>query len=294
MFIGSPDSATPGNYDEDLAAETIIAAIESGSTLIDTALIYGSTGSERIIGRVLASRPDLADRATVVTKVGSVPGERDYSYDAVMRHVEGSQERLRLDTFALLSIHDAMDYPMDQVMADNGALGALRKLQDEETVRYIGTGMNDPHTTEPYIETGEFDVCVVPNAWSLLNRLGAERILPAAEKHDVGILLAQPLERGLLAVGASSGIEFHRRSFSEACLAHVTEIEAICAHHSIPLLALALQYELLHPRVSAVIPGARTPEEAVQNARASEVEIPEALWEELLPILRHWELGVDR
>ena len=289
MFIGALASDQPGRLDEELAAETVVAAIEAGSTFVDTAPVYGGGASERAIGRALKERPDLAEKATIVTKVGARRGERNYTYDAVMRHVGGSQERLGLETFDLLSIHDAMGQPIEDVMAKDGALGALRKLQEEGIVRWIGSAMNDPYTNEPYIETGEFDVAVVPNAWSLLNRLAENRIFPAAEKHHVGLLMAQPFERGLLAIGAKPGASFHRRTFSDAVLTHVAEIETLCKKHGVPLAAVSLQYILRHPCVSAVIPGARIPEEATQNAEASEIEISEAFWDELLPTLRHWD-----
>ena len=294
MFIGAPVSDAPSELDEDLAADTVVAAIEAGSTFIDTAPVYGRFASERIIGRVLKERPDLAKKTTIVSKVGSKAGQKDYSYDAIMRDVEGSQERLGIERFDLMSIHDAMGHPIEQVLAKDGALGALRKLQDEGIVRYIGSAMNDPRTNEPYLETGAFDVAVVPNAWSLLNRIAEERIFPAAKKHEFGILLATPFERGLLAKGAKSGAYFHRRNFSDECLSHVAEIETLCEKYGVSLATVALQYVLRQPQVTAVIPGARTPEEAVQNAKASETEIPEAFWSELTPTLRHWEAGVHR
>ena len=294
MFIGAPESDAPSEIDEDLAADTVAAAIEAGSTFIDTAPVYGNFASERIIGRVLKERPDLAEKTTIVSKVGSKVGQKDYSYDAVMRDVEGSQERLGLECFDLMSIHDAMGHPIEQVLAKDGALGALRKLQDEGIVRYIGSAMNDPRTNEPYLETGAFDVAVVPNAWSLLNRIAEERIFPAAKKHEFGILLATPFERGLLAKGAKSEAYFHRRNFSNECLSHVAEIETLCEQYEVSLATIALQYVLRQPQVTAVIPGARTPEEAVQNAKASETEIPEAFWNELTPTLRHWEASVHR
>ena len=294
MFIGAAAPDSPGQMDEDRACETVVAAIEAGSTFVDTAPVYGGGLSERAIGRVLRERPDLAEKATIVTKVGARPGERNYSYDGVMRHVGASQERLGIETFDLLSIHDAMGEPMEDVLAKDGALGALRKLQDEGIVKYVGSAMNDLPTNEPYIETGEFDVAVVPNGLSVLNRSIEERVFPAAEKHGVGLLIAQPYERGLLAVGPDAGISFHRRNFSEECLAHVRDVQALCGRYELPLSAVSLRYILRHPLVSAVIPGARTPKEATENANASEIEIPEALWDELLPTLKHWELGVHR
>ena len=51
-------------------------------------------------------------------------------------------------------------------------LGRCEKLQDEGVVRFVGIAANDPDSNGPYIETGEFDAAVVPDAWSLLNRHG--------------------------------------------------------------------------------------------------------------------------
>ena len=40
------------------------------------------------------------------------------------------------------------------------------------------------------------------------------------------------------------------------------------------MVAAALQWCTRHPQVAATIPGARTPEEAVANAKAGAIEIP--------------------
>jgi|GEM_PF-4879228 len=71
MFVGASAPDKPGDQDEELAAQTVIAAIEAGSTFVDTAPVYGGGISERAIGRALRERPDLAETATIVTKVGA-------------------------------------------------------------------------------------------------------------------------------------------------------------------------------------------------------------------------------
>jgi D-threo-aldose 1-dehydrogenase len=127
----------------------------------------------------------------------------------------------------------------------------------------------------------------------MLNQLAARRVLPAAEKHDIGIVTATPLERGVLATGPSAGTNYLDRNFSPACLDHVTRIQNLCQDYQIPMVAAALQWCTRHPQVAATIPGARTPKEAVENVRAGEAEIPEAFWKDLEPFVRHWEAGVD-
>ena len=286
----------PGGMEDELAIQTIHTAIENGSTLVDTAPFYGQTRSEELIGNALKARPDLAEKCTVTTKVGQLPDPdgKDYSFNAILRHVEGSQERLGIERFEVLYIHDAMDVPFDQVLGKRGALGALRKLQNEGITRFVGTAANDPPANAPFIETGEFDAAVVPEAWSLINQLALERILPAAEKHDVGLVIATPVERGLLATGPIAGINYLARDFSQTCLDHVAKIQSLCNDHKVPMVAAALQWCTRHPQVATTIPGARTPEEAEANANAGNLEIPEAFWDDLEPLVVNFKAGVDR
>ncbi len=273
--------------------ETIWAAVEAGCRLIDSAAGYGRGGSERLIAEAFGERPKLAADVLVTTKVGHLPGH-DGTYDMAMRCVEGSMERLGVERLPLLYIHDPMDLPMDLVMSELGTLGALRALQKRGLLDFVGVAANDPVTNAMYIETGEFDAAVVPEAWSLINRLAEERIFPAAERHGTGLVIATPLELGLLAVGARETNTFPRRRFSPEVLAHVRQLETACERHGISLAAAALQYVVQHPAVSAVIAGARNPQEARANAAAMQEPIPAAFWDEVRPTLRHWEAGEHR
>ncbi len=293
-YIGLPGPGEPGDEAEvQRGKETIWAAIEAGCRLIDSAAGYGRGGSERLIAEAFRERPDLAGDVLVTTKVGHLPGH-DGTYDMAMRCVEGSMARLGVERFPLLYIHDPMDMPMGLVMSERGTLGALRTLQKRGVVDYVGVAANDPVINAAYIETGEFDAAVVPEAWSLINRLAEERIFPAAERHGTGLVIATPLELGLLVVGVREPSTFPRRRFSPEVLAHVRQLETVCERHGVSLAAAALQYVVRHPAVAAVIAGARNPQEARANAAAMQEAVPAVFWDELEPLLRHWEAGEHR
>jgi D-threo-aldose 1-dehydrogenase len=212
----------------------------------------------------------------------------------VVRQISESLERLGLDHLEIVYIHDAMGYPMDEVMGKNGALGALRHLQKSGVVSYIGTASNDPATNIPYIETGEFDAAVIADSYSLLNQMAEDRLFPAAEKHHVGLVVATPLERGLLAAGPVDGLNYHDRNFSPAVMEHAGKIRQLCQDYRIPMVAASLQWVTRHPLVATTIPGARVPQEAVENLQAAEVEIPQAFWDDLEPLVQSWNLGIPR
>lgn len=282
------------DFNEDRGLQTVWAALEAGIRLIDTAPLYQGTRSERMVGRALRERPDLASGVVVETKCCRLQEGSDYSYDAAMRSVEGSLERLQAPRLELLYVHDPPKAALEQVMGPGGAVQALRKLQAEGVVGHIGVASNYPDDNAPYVETGEFEMAVVPDAFSLLNQVALERILPAAERLGMGVVVATPLEKGLLAVGArgaqTPGVVPQTRHFSPEVLARVEQMEQVCARNGVSLLAAALQYVTRHPVVASTIPGARTPAEVLANARAASETIPETVWQELQPLIQTWDI----
>ena len=182
---------------------------------------------------------------------------------------------------------------MEKVLADDGALGALRHLQKQGVLRHIGTAANDPPTNLSYIRTGEFDAAVIADSWSLINRIAEREIFAAAAKHDVGLVAATPLERGLLVTGPRAEAKYLNRIFSEACLDHVSVIQALCARFEVPMLAVALQWCTRHPQVASTIPGARLSEEAASSLAAAQMEIPAQLWTELEPLVVHFDTAIS-
>ena len=85
----------------------------------------------------------------------------------------------------------------------------------------------------------------------------------------------------LLATGAVQGARYAYSPATPEMLAKVARIEAVCAHHGVPIAAAALQFPLGHPLVASVIPGGLSPEHVRQNVAAFRHVIPSALWTEL-------------
>jgi D-threo-aldose 1-dehydrogenase len=283
------------DVDEDLGLQTIWAGLEAGISLIDTAPLYIATRSEQIVGRALRERPDLAAGVVLETKCCRHAEGTDYSYDAAMRSVDGSLERLGRSRLELLYIHDPPAGAFDQVMGSGGALQALRALQTQGVVAHVGIASNYPEDNAPYVESGEFEMAAVPDAYSLLNQVALERIFPAAQRFDMGVVVATPYEKGLLAVGTGGVRERPEllpatRRFSGRVLERVGEIEALCAEYRVSLAAVALQFVVRSPVVTTCIPGPRTPAEARANADAARARIPDALWQQLEPLVESWDI----
>jgi D-threo-aldose 1-dehydrogenase len=294
--LDQADNLSAGQFrvDPELGIAAVQAAVRAGITLIDTAPFYGS---EPIIGAALEGIPDLAPKVAVMTKAGRQGvGQFDFSRDAVRADVFRSLGKLGLDHLDVVSIHDAVHAPVTEMMGPGMAFQALRELRDEKVITGIGTACYDPRLNAEYIETGAFDVAIVSASWSMINQTMAQRILPAAVKHNTGLAIAEPLERGLLAVGPIPGRKYADRNFSQAVLDHVGKIQALCTEFGLPLLDVGLQWLTRHPQVSTAIPGAATPAEAEANAAAGSRDIPEEFWAALEPLIVPWthaDLGIE-
>jgi D-threo-aldose 1-dehydrogenase len=272
--------------DDDTAQAVVARAWELGIRSFDTAPYYGSGNAERRLGAGLRERP--RDQFVVSTKVGRMlrPGRSgwagapsleayfDFSHDAALRSLEASLERLGLDRVDIALIHDPDDHYEEAVA---GAYRALARLRDEGVVRAIGVGMNRTELLCRFARETELDCMLLAGRYTLLDRSAAEELLPVCEEYRIRVIAGGVFNSGVLAGGDT----FDYEAASADVLARVRSLTATCARHGVPLLAAAVQFPLRHAAVATVLVGCRTPGEVEEDVRLFELEVPQALWDEL-------------
>jgi aryl-alcohol dehydrogenase-like predicted oxidoreductase len=179
--------------DRDEAIRVLRRAVELGVKLIDTADAYGPFVSEELIAEALHPYPD---DLVIATKAGfRRPGPGRWIEDGRPEHlreaVEGSLARLRLERIDLLQLHR-----IDPKVPADDQLGALRELQREGVVRFVGL-------SEVSVEQLEHartiaDVVSVQNLYNVSNRK-SEPVLERCEALGLGFLPWYPLAVGKLA-----------------------------------------------------------------------------------------------
>ncbi len=278
---------------EEQARETVHAALETGTTLFDTAPLYGHGLSELRLGRAL--RGVRRDSFEVQTKVGRllVPGAQrsifegtppvhpvfDFSRDGVLRSVETSLERLQLDHVDSLLLHDPDDHWRDAV---DHAYPALAQLRADGVVRRIGAGMNQSAMLARFARETDIDVFLIAGELTLLDDLALEELVPAATGRSV--LAAGVFNSGVLAGGDT----FFYGNIPSWVRDKVDALTVVCERHDVPLAAVALQYPLRH--VETIVVGARSPGEVRENRRLAHLPIPTELWQDLgsAGLVRSW------
>jgi D-threo-aldose 1-dehydrogenase len=291
--------------DEAHALATIERAFDSGIGLFDTAPQYGHGLSEHRFGHVLRRKP--RDAFVLSTKVGRLlkptPADKvqrggfknslnfaivhDYTYDATMRSIDDSYQRLGMDRIDIALIHDVdVRHQQDQYEAKfreaiGGACRALDNLRRSGVVKAIGIGINEIEPCVRFAKEFALDAYMLAGRYTLLEHTGLDELLSLAGKQGFSLLIAGPFNSGILATGARAGAKYNYRAATPEALERVRRLEAICARHDTPLAAAAIQFPLAHPRVAAVVTGAVEPSEIAANADLVRRPIPSDLWAEL-------------
>ncbi len=280
-FGGGP-IGREGVSDEE-AMEAIWTALEGGVNLIDTSPHYGLGKSERLIGEALRRRPDLAEDCILSSKTGHYGEERDYSYERTLRSVENSLETLGVNHLPIVHIHDVRSAEeLEDTVRGEAAHAALCRLREEGVVGNIGVGTKSLPALDFALESGEFDVLMMANRYNLIDQDG-EGIITKAIERDVGIIIAGAYATGILAKGSADprATYFYSRATSDV-RGYVAKIEGLCEKAGCSLPAAAVQFCLRSPVEGAVtVLGARTRDQAEQNVRVLEEDIPEAFWQQL-------------
>ncbi|MED4219565.1 aldo/keto reductase [Priestia megaterium] len=298
------------NIPEEEAIATVDAAWKSGIRYFDSAPFYGAGLAEIRLGEALSKRN--RNDYILSTKVGRVisdeledPSTRDlgekgglfefgrknkiindYSADATLRSIEQSLKRLQTDRLDFVYIHDiAQDFYGDEWLsqfesARTGAFRVLTRLREEGVIKGWGLGVNRVEPIELMLDLEEAkpDVSLLAGRYTLLDHERAlQRVMPAAVKHNMDIVVGGPYSSGVLA----GGTHFEYQKASPEIIEKVNKIKNIADRHGISIKAAALQFSLANPAVAAVIPGASRPERITEDKAALNTVIPAAFWEEM-------------
>jgi aryl-alcohol dehydrogenase-like predicted oxidoreductase len=261
-----------GVSDEDSLA-TIRACFDLGVTHIDTAYCYGMQGeSERLIGRAIAGR---RHEVVIATKGGLewAAGRKqvfDGSPAGLRRHCEESLRRLQTDRVELLYLHA----PDPKVPIAESA-GGLKQLLDEGKTRAVGVSNVGLEQLKAF--AAECPLAAFQPPYNMLQRQIEADTLPWCREHGVSVLVYWPLVKGLLAgklprnhvfdeadrrprYAMFQGEEWER---NHDLLDKLRPIAADAGH---TLAELVLNWTLQQPGITAVLCGAKRPDQIRENA----------------------------
>ncbi|MEU5597835.1 aldo/keto reductase [Streptomyces sp. NPDC020298] len=266
-------------------------ALDLGSTLLDTADMYGPFTNELLLGRVLKER--RAD-AFVSTKVGLLVGEQHIVANGrpgyVKRACDASLRRLQTDVIDLYQLHRAdPEVPVEETwgaMAELVRAGKVRALGlcavGARAGRRSGRGLHDATLRQLERVQQVFPVSAVQAELSVWSPEALAGLLPWCEARGVGFLAAMPLGNGFLTGTMTPGEGFerddvrarHPRFTAEMMAANqpiVVGLRRVARRHGeeVTPAQVALAWVLAQGRHVVPVPGAKQERWVAANASAA-------------------------
>src|SRR6476661_7846217 len=177
------------------ALRSVRVALDSGLNFIDTSPFYGRGMSEVLLGIALKGVP--RESYMLCTKLGRYDlAHFDFSAKRVAESVDVSLHRLGTDHLDIMLCHDIEFVPMQQIVDET--LPALRKIQQQGKVRFIGFSGYPMKIFRFILEQTDVDVALSYNQYTLQNTRFGDEIVPMLKQRGIGAMNAGPFSARLL------------------------------------------------------------------------------------------------
>lgn len=280
-----------GGTDETRSIAAIQASIDEGVSLIDTAPAYGQGVAEEIVGKAIKGR---RDKVVLATKCGLVwhtqqgnpffdydgkPVHRYLGKDAIVYEVEQSLKRLGTDY-----IDHYITHWQDPTTPIAETMEALETLKTQGKIRSIGASNTSAADITAYVAAGQLDA--IQEEYSMVKRDIETTLLPVAMAANVSALSYSSLALGLLSGKMGPDRRFEgddqrkdNPRFSAAnrqkIAALMEQISPVAETHNATLAQTVIAWTLQQPGISFSLCGARSPEQARENAAAGRLRLSE-------------------
>jgi aryl-alcohol dehydrogenase-like predicted oxidoreductase len=272
---------------EEVAERLLLAALDAGVTLFDTAALYGFGANETLVGRVLEphrSRIVLCSKGGMAGEAvgpdGALQRVIDGRPDAIRRHCEASLRRLRTDVIDLYYLHR-----WDMRVPIEDSVGAMARLVAEGKVRSLGLSevsaatLRRAHAVHP--------IAAMQSEYSLWTRNPEIAVLDACRELGTTFVAFSPTARGLFtdappdpATLAPKDIRRAMPRFEPANWAANLKLRApvatVAQEAGCTLAQLAIAWVLARGEHVIALPGTQSPEHLRENLGAARVTLTPA------------------
>ncbi len=273
-----------GEVDDQESIAALHKAVDLGVNFFDTADVYGNGRSERLLAQL---RRDRSEEIIVATKAGRRLDPHvasGYNRENLTAFVERSLKNLDTEAIDLLHLH----CPPTEVYYLPETFGILDDLVAAGKLRYYGVSVEKVEESLKAIEYP--DVQTVQIIFNIFRQRPANLFFDQARRKQVGILARVPLSSGMLTGKMTRETTFerndHRRynrrgeqfdrgeTFSgvdyELSLQAVEALQDLVPD-GMTMAQFALRWILMFDAVTCVIPGAKRPSQAEDNALAADL-----------------------
>lgn len=290
------------------AEATLEVAWEAGVRYYDVAPWYGLGLAERRFGHFLHNKN--RDDYLLSSKVGKLvkastnnrhaeifplsdsPNDLviDYTADGVRRSIEDSLQRLGVSHLDIAFVHDLSPdfayfpngWEEQYEIARKGAFPALSKMRDEGIIRGWGVGVNTPYAILKVIKDADPDVCLCARQYSLIDHANAvNSVFPAVREKNVSLVIGSSLNAGFISGSPRYNYGKDNYMIPPEAIEKRDRLRAVAARHGVDLRTAALQFSAAAPEAVALVVGARSDQQILEDYNSMQAKVPADFWAEL-------------
>jgi 1-deoxyxylulose-5-phosphate synthase len=281
---------------QQVAVACVQRALDLGINFFDTANVYGRGAAETVLGRALGGiqRDSYVLASKLFFPMSST--DRGLSRNQIRKQLEASLKRLNVEYLDLYQCHRYdFDTPLEETME------ALTQAVQSGKVRYIGFSEWPLERIEAAMKLSDVARFVSSQPqYSLLHRDPEQGLLSLSAKSGISQVVWSPLAQGILtgkyapgaplptdsrAADASMGSFLNPDWLAPGTLRAVQAVRQLANRVNLTLAQFSLAWVLRQPNVAAAIVGASRPEQLVDNAAASGIQVDPALFSEAETLL---------
>ncbi len=272
-----------GTQGQSEADKLVSRALDAGINFFDTADVYSNGISETLLGKALgARRKDVVLATKVRGRTGPGVNDVGLSRGHIMDAVHASLRRLGTDYIDLYQIHG-----VDIVTPLEETVRALDDLVRQGKVRYLGAsnlaawqlmkalGISEHRGLSRFESLQAY--------YSIAGRDLERELVPLMKDQQLGLMVWSPLAGGFLSGKFrrdSQGPEGARRAAfdfppvnKERAYTIIDTMDGIAKAHNVSVARVALAWLLHQTHVTAIIIGAKTPEQLEDNLAAPTLKL---------------------
>ncbi|WCK56625.1 aldo/keto reductase [Aneurinibacillus sp. Ricciae_BoGa-3] len=266
------------DLNEETGKEVVRTALDNGINFLDTAYIYGPERSEELIGEVIKEKGRRED-VVIATKGAHkfVNGKivLDNSPAFLKTAVESSLKRLNTDYIDLFYIH----FPDENTPKDE-AVGALKELKDEGKIRSIGVSNFSIDQLKEANKDGYVDV--LQSEYNLFKREVEKDLLPYTAQNNISFIPYFPLAAGLLGGKYNKNTTFNDGRAKNPLfqgdafvrnLEKVDQVREVAHALGAEVAHVVLAWYLTRDSIDVLIPGAKRPDQVLNNLKTLDVTL---------------------
>ena len=274
-----------GTVEQKTSEKIVRRAVELGVNFIDIADIYAKGSAETAVGKAIAplKRSDLVISSKLFWPMTENVNDRGLSRKHIMESIRGTLKRIGTDYLDIYFCHRFdPETPVEETVR------AMEDLVRAGDILYWGTSVWEADQIDDAVSSAVhwrgYPPSVEQPRYNMLDRHIEREIIPACDRHGMGLTVWSPLAQGLLTGKYSGGIpkdsrgantRWMERDLTEENIAKVKKLGELAGDLGITIVQLAIAWILRLPQISCAIVGATSVEQLEQNLSACGVTLDE-------------------